>query len=284
MSNTESVESIESVDVSEGLSATADAGQASLNPRQQALFDAVRRDGFLTVDELAARFDVTPQTIRRDINFLAEHKRVRRYHGGVGLPGGAENDAYDARQTQLADEKRRIAVCLAEQIPDHASLFINLGTTTEAVARALSRHRGLRVITNNLHVAAMMSSYADAEVIITGGVVRARDLGITGEETIDFIRRFKVDFGIIGISSIEADGTLRDFDYREVRVSEAIIEHSRTVFLVADHSKFRRPALVRLGDISKVNALFTDQPVPEEMRSIFADAKIDVFVAGSNAS
>ncbi len=269
----------ESIDVPDVATVAQDAGQASLNPRQQSLFDAVRRDGFLTVDELAARFDVTPQTIRRDINFLAELKWVRRYHGGVGLPGGAENDAYDARQTQLADEKHRIAARLAEQIPDHASLFINLGTTTEAVARALSRHRGLRVITNNLHVAAMMSGYPDAEVIIAGGVVRARDQGVTGEATLDFIRQFKVDFGIIGISAIDADGTLRDFDYREVRVAEAIIAHSRTVFLAADHSKFGRPALVRLGHLSQIDALFTDRAVPPAMAQVIADAGTQIHIA-----
>ncbi|WP_223271974.1 DeoR/GlpR family DNA-binding transcription regulator [Pandoraea pnomenusa] len=279
MSHTESAETVAPTGASEALAVGGDTAPASLNPRQEALFDAVRRDGFLTVDELAVRFDVTPQTIRRDINFLAERKWVRRYHGGVGLPGGAENDAYDARQTQLADEKRRIAVRLAEQIPDHASLFINLGTTTEAVARALARHRGLRVITNNLHVAAMMSSYADAEVIITGGVVRARDQGVTGEATLDFIRQFKVDFGIVGISAIDADGTLRDFDYREVRVAEAIIAHSRTVFLAADHSKFGRPALVRLGHLSQIDALFTDRPVPPGMAQVIAEAGTLVHVA-----
>ncbi|GAB3630549.1 Glycerol-3-phosphate regulon repressor [Pandoraea terrae] len=252
---------------------------AGLNVRQQALFEAVRRDGFLTVENLAVNFDVTPQTIRRDIHLLAERKLVRRYHGGVGLPGGAENEAYDARQSLLTDEKQRIAAALAAQIPDHASLFINIGTTTEAVARALSRHRGLRVITNNLHVAAMMSGYPDAEVIIAGGVVRARDQGVTGEATLDFIRQFRVDFGIIGISAIDPDGTLRDFDYREVRVAEAIIAHSRTVYLAADHSKFGRSALVRLGHLSQVDALFTDCPIPPEMASVLQDAGTRVFVA-----
>jgi DeoR family glycerol-3-phosphate regulon repressor len=255
-----------------------------LNTRQQELLSYVQRDGFVTVEHLATRFQITPQTIRRDINLLAEMNLLQRYHGGVGLPSSAENIAYGARQGLYSEEKRRIAALVVEHIPDQATLFINLGTTNEEVAKALSRRRNLRVITNNLNVAAIMSGYPGCEVIITGGVVRARDLGITGEETIDFIRRFKVDFGIIGISSIEADGTLRDFDYREVRVSEAIIEHSRTVFLVADHSKFWRPALVRLGDISKINALFTDKPVPAAMTRIFEEAKIDVFVTDNGES
>lgn len=251
----------------------------TLNPRQQDLLAWVQRDGFVTVEDVAARFDVTPQTIRRDINALAELNLLRRYHGGASLPTSAENVSYSARQRMFSDEKVRIAALAASHIPDHASLFINLGTTTEEVARALSERRGLKVITNNLNVAAVMCGYTDCEVIVTGGVVRPWDRGIVGEMTVDFISQFRVDFAIIGISSIETDGTLRDFDTREVRVAEAIIEHARTVFLVADHSKFGRPALVRLGHLSQIDALFTDQPPPEAMADTLAQAGLKIHVA-----
>jgi DeoR family glycerol-3-phosphate regulon repressor len=124
-----------------------------------------------------------------------------------------------------------------------------------------------------------MSGYPECEVLITGGIVRPWDKGIVGELAIDFIRQFKVDFAIIGASSIETDGTLRDFDTREVRVAEAIIKHARTVFLAADHSKFGRPALVRLGHLSQIDALFTDAPTPPEMAQTLAEANTQVFVA-----
>ena len=87
------------------------------------------------------------------------------------------------------------------------SLIINIGTTTEAIARELLHHKGLRVITNNLNVAAILSDNPDCEVIVAGGIVRSRDRGIVGEATVDFIRQFKVDIGLIGISGIEADGS-----------------------------------------------------------------------------
>lgn len=253
----------------------------ALNVRQQEILNYVQRESFVTVENLANRFGMTQQTIRRDINMLSELNLLQRYHGGVGLPTSAENIAYGARQGLQSEEKRRIAALVAEHIPDQATLFINIGTTTEEVAKALSRRRNLRVITNNLNVAAIMSGYPGCEVIIAGGVVRARDLGVTGEETIDFIRRFKVDFGIIGVSSIDSDGALRDFDYREVRVAEAIIAHSRTVFLVADHSKFMRSALVKLSELSKIDALFTDKPIPESLIQTFKDANTDVFVTAT---
>lgn len=251
----------------------------NLNQRQQNLLVWVQREGFASVEALASHFGVTRQTIRRDINLLADLKLIRRYHGGAGLPYSVENMAYSMRQVLFHDEKRRIARLVAQHIPNNASLFINIGTTTEEVANSLAQHKGLRVITNNLNVANVMASNPENEVIVAAGVVRARDKGITGEATIDFIRQFKVDFGVIGISSIEPDGTLRDFDYREVRVAEAIIAQSRMVYLVADHSKFGRPALVRLGHISLIHSLFTDRPPPESMAAVFADANTTVYVA-----
>ena len=247
--------------------------------RQERILELVRRHGFVAIEALAQRFEVTPQTIRRDINALCDQALLRRYHGGAGLPSSVENLAYSTRQVLCLEEKRQIARLLAGHIPDRASLFINIGTTTEEVAKALLDHKRLRIITNNLNVASIMSSNPDFEVIIAGGVVRARDRGIVGEATIDLIRQFRVDFAIIGISGIENDGALVDFDYREVRVAQAIIENARLVYLVADHTKFGRTAMVRLGDLSQLDALFTDRPPPAPLRELLDELDTELYIA-----
>lgn len=251
----------------------------NLSQRQQQILQRVQQQGFVSIDDLVASFNVTPQTVRRDINALCDLGVLRRFHGGAGLPSSVENMAYPARQILNLEEKQRIAQLVAQHIPDKSSLFINLGTTTEEVAKALADHTGLRVITNNLNVATLLSDKPGFEVIITGGLVRHRDRGIVGEATVDFIKQFKVDFGVIGISGIDLDGTLLDFDYREVRVSQAIIANSRNVLLVADHSKFSRSAMVRLGHISEVNMLFTDDSPPESMDAVLAAAEVQVLIA-----
>ncbi|CAD7722545.1 Glycerol-3-phosphate regulon repressor [Xanthomonas hydrangeae] len=251
----------------------------ALNPRQEQLVALVRQQGFAEVEGLATRFDVTPQTIRRDLTLLCDAGVLRRYHGGVSMPSSVENLAYTARKALQAREKQHIAAQVARFIPDDASLFINLGTTNEEVARALLQHRGLRVITNNLNVAVMLSANPSFEVIVAGGVVRGRDQGVTGEATVELIRQFKVDFGVIGISGIDLDGTLLDFDYQEVRVAQAIIEHSRQVLLAADHSKFGRNAMVRLGAIVQVHDWFTDRPPPQELATVLAEAGTRVHLA-----
>ena len=250
------------------------------NPRQAALLDAVRAQGALTVENLAARFSVTLQTVRRDVQRLADAGLLARFHGGVRLPeAGTENIAYRQRQALQAEGKARIGRAVAQQLPEGCSLILNIGTTTEAVARALLRHRGLRVITNNLNVAASLCDNPDCEVIVAGGPVRARDRAIVGDATVDFIRQFRVDIALIGISGIEADGTLRDFDYREVEVSRAIIEHSREVWLAADRSKFNRPAMVEVGRLTQVHRLFTDLPPPEPFVPLLAAAGVECVVA-----
>ena len=251
----------------------------NLIPRHQEILELAKQKGYLSTEELTAIFKVTSQTIRRDINELCNKGLLRRYHGGAGLSSSIENVDYSARQVLNHQEKIRIAQLVAQQIPDNASLFINIGTTTEAVAKALvSGHRHLRIITNNLNVAGMLAENDSFEVIVAGGVVR-RDRGVIGESTIDFIRQFKVDFGIMGISGIDGDGTLLDFDYREVRVSQAIIENARQVYLVTDHTKFSITPMVKLGHIGEVDALFTDRPPSAEMMQVLAETKTRLFVA-----
>jgi DeoR family glycerol-3-phosphate regulon repressor len=255
-------------------------GVNSSNPRQIKLLDVVRGRGSVTVDELADTLHVTLQTVRRDVQRLADAGLLARFHGGVRTPGSTtENLGYQQRESLNPAGKASIARLVAAQIPNDCSLMLTIGTTTEAIARALADHHGLRVITNNLNVAAILSSNARCEVIVAGGVVRPRDRGIIGEPAVDFIRQFKVDIAVIGISGIEADGSLRDFDYREVKVAQTIIEHSREVWLAADKSKFNRPAMVELARLDQIDRLFTDAPPPEPFPALLAKAQVRCDVA-----
>ena len=253
----------------------------NLSPRHTQLLDEVRAQGPQTIEALAERFGVTLQTVRRDVQRLAEAGLLSRFHGGVRLPvSTTQNIAYRQRQAMLADAKTDIARAIARRVPNGCSLILNIGTTIEAVAHELLRHQGLRVITNNLHIAALLSTNPDCEVIVAGGVVRAADQGIVGEATVDFMRQFKVDIGLIGISGIEADGTLRDFDYREVKVARTIIGQSREVWLAADHSKFHRAAMVELARLDEVDVLFTDATPPPPFAELMAQGGVECVVAG----
>ena len=120
-------------------------------------------------------FRVSAQTIRKDLNDLCDHRSLTRIHGGAIIASGVENLAYEARRFVAAEEKKAIGAAAAEQIPNGCSLFINIGTTTEEVASALTSHEDLLVITNNLNVAMLLYRHPRIEVIVAGGAVRRAD-------------------------------------------------------------------------------------------------------------
>jgi DeoR family glycerol-3-phosphate regulon repressor len=250
-----------------------------MTPRQSDILARARESGRVDVDDLAALFEVTPQTIRKDINELSERGLLQRVHGGAVYPSNVTNFAYDSRRVLAAEAKTRIGAAAAALIPDNSSIMLNIGTTTEQVAVALRQHRGIMAITNNLNVANILREAPAAEVIIAGGVVRASDGGIVGEATIDLISQFKVDFAVVGASAIDADGTLLDFDYREVRVAQAIIGHARRTILVADHMKFQRSAPVRIGHLSDIDVFVTDRQPPADIVECCATCGVQLRIA-----
>ncbi|WP_407170513.1 DeoR/GlpR family DNA-binding transcription regulator [Bradyrhizobium sp. ORS 111] len=169
-----------------------------------------------------------------------------------------------------ADAKRRIAHATAKFIPNGASLMIGLGTTPEYVAQALSRRHDLRVITNNLNVAAAFAHNPDIEITIAGGTLRPLDRDIVGEAAARFFAGFRADYGIFGVGGVDQDGTLLDFHLGEVQARQSIVANSRTAVLVADTTKFGRNASVRGGHLDECHHLFTDGPLPTAFAPITA--------------
>ena len=227
--------------------------------RHNGIIELVKQQGYVSTEELVEHFSVSPQTIRRDLNELAEQNLILRHHGGAALPSSSVNTPWHDRKATQTEEKERIA----RKAP-------------EAVAHALLNHSNLRIVTNNLNVANTLMVKEDFRIILAGGELRSRDGGIIGEATLDFISQFRLDFGILGISGIDSDGSLLEFDYHEVRTKRAIIENSRHVMLVVDHSKFGRNAMVNMGSISMVDAVYTDAPPPVSVMQVLTDHHIQL--------
>jgi DeoR family transcriptional regulator, glycerol-3-phosphate regulon repressor len=255
-----------------------------LNDRQHDIIALARAIGKVTVEDLAARFDVTPQTIRRDLNELCDRRVLTRTHGGALISSSVENLSYEARRFIAADAKRAIGIAAAALIPNKSSLFINIGTTTEEVANALATHEDLLVITNNLNVAITLYRHPALEVIVAGGPVRRSDGAIIGSAAVDHIRQFKVDTAVIGASALDEDGSLLDFDALEVNVSRAIIENARRVMLVCDRMKLERAAPVRIGHMSQIHTFVTDRLESSALRQVCTTCGVEVVEADLEAS
>ena len=253
-----------------------------LNDRQNEIVALARLIGKVAVEDLSARFDVTPQTIRRDLNDLCERRLLSRTHGGAMISSSVENLSYEARRYIEAEAKRAIGVAAAALIPNKSSLFINIGTTTEEVAAALTGHETLLVITNNLNVAMALCRQPAIEVIVAGGPVRRADRAVIGPAAVELIRQFKVDTAVIGASALDEDGTLLDFDALEVNVSRAIIENARRVLLVCDHTKLERAAPVRIGHLSDIDVFVTDRLESAALRQVCLAHHVQIVEAAPN--
>lgn len=247
--------------------------------RHPEILEIARRDGKVTVDGLATHFGVTLQTIRRDLTDLAEAGRLERVHGGAVLPSGTINIGYEERRTLNADAKRAIARACAAEIPNDISLFLNIGTSTEAVAEELLHHENLMVVTNNMNVANILAVNPSCDVIVTGGQLRRADGGLVGNLAAETIRQFKFDLAVIGCSALDHDGDLLDFDIQEVTVSQTILRQSRTTFLVADQTKLKRSAPARIASLKDIDAVFTDAALPNGLMSSCLSWETRVIVA-----
>lgn len=230
--------------------------------RFTAILDMARRTGRVQVDYLARDLRVTVQTIRRDLAQLVDQGKLDRVHGGAVLPSTVANIGYQDRRGLQDDAKVAIAARCARDIPDGCALFLNIGTTTEAVARALMHHRNIMVLTNNLNVANILAENADCAVVVVGGMLRRTDGGLVGTLTTQAIRGFRFDLAIMGCSALDVGGDILDYDIQEVGVSQSILEQARAAWVVADHTKLTRRAPVRIGTLQQVARLYTDLPLP----------------------
>ncbi len=247
--------------------------------RQSAILRMVEEFGFVATEAMVTEFEVTPQTIRRDLNELHEHGLLTRFHGGAGQIKSAENPPYKDRVQAGVEAKRKIAEATAALIPNGASIFLSTGTTIEAVAEALMEHENLHIVTNNLHVATILMRNESFQIIVSCGQVRHSDGGIVGSSSEDFTRDFRMDIGIIGISGVDQDGSLLEYDPQEVKTAQTILQNSQKVIMVADSHKFGRRAMKRVGHIEDLDVIITDSALDAHFMGICKADNVDLIVA-----
>ncbi len=252
------------------------------NTRQNEILALLNDQDRVEVDDLSQRFSVSLQTIRTDLRDLSARGALSRVHGGaVRISAGASRDYADRRRLN-ADGKGAMAAMAADLIPDNCSLTLNIGTSTEQVARALSGHRDLTVLSNNINIINLMMGGPAKELVLMGGTVRQSDGAIVGEDAVDFINRYKVDFAIIGASALDADGAILDHDTREVSVARAILQNARTKVLVCDGSKFDHSAPVRICDVADLDVVITDRTVPAPFQKAADAAGTKILTTGGS--
>ena len=247
--------------------------------RQTSILQMVDEFGFVATEAMVTEFNVTPQTIRRDLNELSDHGLLSRFHGGAGQVKSAENPPYEDRLQTGVEAKRKIAAATAALIPNGASIFLSTGTTIEAIAEALLGHEKLHVFTNNLHVARILTRNDSFQIIVSCGQVRHSDGGIIGSSSDDFISDFRMDVGIVGISGVDEDGSLLEYDPQEVKTAKTILRNSQKVIMVADRHKFGRRAMNRVGHIRDLDVIVSDSDLDTHFKNICKAENIKIVVS-----
>lgn len=261
--------------LAEAAPALEEAG-ADVNARQQRILAVVRARGFATIEALARELDVSAQTVRRDIIRLDEVKLLQRFHGGAGLRDSAVRVGYAEKRVLAAEAKERIGRRVAEIVPDGASVFLDVGTTAEAVARALgSRRRGLKIFTNGMAAARLLSEFPTNEIFVLPGHVRGPDGSLTGDATVAAIGEFRADFAVVALSGFDADGVPMDFDLGKIAVKRAMAARARRALMVADSSKFERQATARIAPLTAFHALVAEVEPPRALADALLAANVE---------
>ncbi len=250
-----------------------------IGERQSKIVKRIETWGFATIEALAEEFDVSAQTIRRDIIRLEKHRMLQRFHGGAGMPRDSVRLGYSQKKAAAAEGKQRIGEATATLILDGSAVFLDVGTTVEAVAQALAGRGNLHVFTNSLASAAALAGNQAMKVVVTGGLLHGADGSLIGDDVTAMIGRLRFDVAVIACSGFDDDGTVMDFDIQKVGVKNVAMANARRTILVADGSKFIRTAFVRISALEVFSHIVTDMEPPAELRNAMRNANVEIIVA-----
>lgn len=251
--------------------------------RKAQLAAYVADTGQVTVGQLAERFGVSIDTVRRDLDQLsAEGVLVRTYGGAVSLSTVSRTDrAVDQRLTEQEQEKEKIAALAAALVRDGSTIMINGGTTTLAVARSLGLHRDLTVATNNLLVPGTLPPTAVRDIYVFGGGVRTLTLATIGP--VSFRANsgaeldIRCDLALIGVGAVAADAGYTTSNLAEAAMMQEMISRAARVAILADSSKFDRRLFAQVSELASADYLITDTMPPSELRAALAASDVELI-------
>lgn len=227
--------------------------------RQQEIITQVSKNGYVTIEALAAQFDVSAQTVRRDIIELSQYGRVQRFHGGAGPVDSAESARLDYQEKQTIGKKEKAAVGqkTAAMIPDGSTVYLDVGTTIEACAFEMSKRPGFTIFTNSMPTA-MIFDPDKHQVFVLGGKIAGRDGSLVGENVVQTLKDLHLDFALIGCSAIDESGRVMDFDMAKIAGKRAAMSIARKSFLLSTLSKFNKTALAAISHIDDFDNVITE--------------------------
>ncbi|MCC2594494.1 DeoR/GlpR family DNA-binding transcription regulator [Tessaracoccus sp. OS52] len=226
--------------------------------RRQLILQELQSNGGVETEAIAQRFEVSVETIRRDFVELERRSLAQRVYGGAVAVGACTEPSHVERERVAAAEKRQIAALVASRIPDEATVFLDDGTTVEAVAAALHQTFRGTVVTASLRVATALAKLPACNIILTGGNLRKSDLSLEGSAPASFLEGVYPDVGLISVGAIDPTAGVTLFERDELQLKKIVLANAVTSVVVADSGKFGKVAPFKLCDVATPSCIATD--------------------------
>ncbi|MCP3868734.1 MAG: DeoR/GlpR transcriptional regulator [Gammaproteobacteria bacterium] len=248
--------------------------------RQTIIVDIVRKNGKADVEELAGFFDISRETIRRDLTELSKSGKINKVHGGATLPGDHVEGTFQQRMSDNPEAKSRIACTAASLITTGETIFIDTGSTTFYFAEKLADNLALTIVTNSAEVARLVASpNNDNQTFLLGGEFNTRNQQTVGTMVTSQIRSFRAHHAVLTVGAIDAVTGIMDFDIEEAQVARTMIEQSQFVTILVDSSKLNGIASFEICPLSSIDQLVCDVMPPTNLAKALKKAGVEIIVA-----
>ncbi|WP_103256503.1 DeoR/GlpR family DNA-binding transcription regulator [Tabrizicola aquatica] len=246
--------------------------------RQPQIEAIIRREGEASVELLAQRFDVSPETIRRDLGQLAERGRVQKVHGGARRPRLIQEPSHTQRETTATEAKAAIGHRLASALEAGETVFVDTGSTTLAAAESLASVPNLTIITNSCRLAERIARVGtDATIHLLGGRYGADNAQTTGTAVVEQLQSFRADRAILTVAALDPDLGAMDASLDEAQIARAMVRHARTLTVLADATKFGRQAAYAVCGIEEIDLIISDDNLDKAHREALRDKGVELW-------
>jgi DeoR/GlpR family transcriptional regulator of sugar metabolism len=253
----------------------------SISERHQKIYELLRKHKNLSIDRLSSILEISKMTVRRDLDRLIKKGIVQRVHGGAIISRTNEYEPpYLIRSLEMMQEKQMIGRLAASLIKDNAVIIVDIGSTLLELIRNIPENNNITVITNWIPVAVELSKKRGLfNLVLVGGKVFTDELSIVGGYPEEMLKDFNADIVFLGVGGISDKFGITDFNMDEVQVKKQMINSSREVIVLADHSKFGRIAPIKITDIKSIDKIITDDGLKEEDKINIERFDTEVIIA-----
>ncbi|WP_426462116.1 DeoR/GlpR family DNA-binding transcription regulator [Staphylococcus equorum] len=249
--------------------------------RQNEILKMLRETRTVKISKLSEYFDVTRETIRKDMYDLEEKGLIEKVHGGAILNKANNETNYLNRKNENENEKRDIAKEAAKVIENGDTLYIDYGTTAAYFINEILEKKDLTIITASMPLASELVDNTEFDVILLGGLIRKNEKSLYGPITQEIIANLYVDYGIYSGSGVDINKGLTNFHMGESKVSKEMIKHCKRKILMVDYSKFHTTAMNKIAEVEDFDYVITDDKTENTTLTVLEEKVKNVVVVNT---